>query len=172
MLVYCGQTVGWIKMKLGTKVGLSPGHIVLDGDPAPPPQRGTFPQLSAHVCCGQAAGWIKLPLGMKVYLGPGDIVLHGDPSPLPLPKKMRRQQPPIFGPCIVAKRLDGSIYATLYEGRRRPRRHCVRWRPSFPQKRGTAPTPSFWPTFIVAKRRPSQLLLSNCSFFFLYGCLM
>jgi len=26
-------------MKLGTEVG--PGHIVLDGDPAPPPQRGT-----------------------------------------------------------------------------------------------------------------------------------
>jgi len=35
MLVYCGQTVGWIKMKLGVEVGLGPGHIVLDGDPAP-----------------------------------------------------------------------------------------------------------------------------------------
>ena len=31
--VYCGQTVGRIKMKLGTQVGLGPGHIVLDGDP-------------------------------------------------------------------------------------------------------------------------------------------
>jgi len=29
--VYCGQTVGWIKIKLGVKVGLGPGHIVLDG---------------------------------------------------------------------------------------------------------------------------------------------
>ena len=28
-------------MKLGTEVGLGPGHIVLDGDPAPPPERGT-----------------------------------------------------------------------------------------------------------------------------------
>jgi len=27
---------GWIKMPLGTKVGLGPGHIVLDGDPVPP----------------------------------------------------------------------------------------------------------------------------------------
>jgi len=34
-LMYCGQTVGWIKMKLGTDVGLGPGHIVLHGDPAP-----------------------------------------------------------------------------------------------------------------------------------------
>jgi len=28
------QTVGWIKMPLGTEVGLSPGHVELDGDPA------------------------------------------------------------------------------------------------------------------------------------------
>ena len=34
-LVYCGQTVGQIKMPLG----LGPGHIVLYGDPAPT-QRG------------------------------------------------------------------------------------------------------------------------------------
>ena len=40
-LVYCGQTVGRIKMKLGVQVGL--GHIVLDGDPAPPPQKGAQP---------------------------------------------------------------------------------------------------------------------------------
>ena len=39
-LVYCGQTVGWIKMKLGTEVGLDHGHITLDGDPAPPPKKG------------------------------------------------------------------------------------------------------------------------------------
>jgi len=42
-LVYCGQTVGWIKMKLGMEVGLSPGHIALDGDPAPPPKRAQPP---------------------------------------------------------------------------------------------------------------------------------
>ena len=40
-LVYCGQTVGWIKMPLGSEVELGPGHIVLDGDPTPPTQRGT-----------------------------------------------------------------------------------------------------------------------------------
>ena len=38
-LVYCGQTVGRIEMKLGTQIGLGPGHIVLDWDPAPLPQR-------------------------------------------------------------------------------------------------------------------------------------
>jgi len=34
-LMYCGQTVGWIKMKLGMEVGLGQRCIVLDGDPAP-----------------------------------------------------------------------------------------------------------------------------------------
>jgi len=38
--VYCHQTAGWIKMKLGRQVGLGPGHIVLDGDLSPsPPKR-------------------------------------------------------------------------------------------------------------------------------------
>ena len=39
-LVYCGQTVDWIKMPLGTEVGLGPGDIVLDGNPATPTERG------------------------------------------------------------------------------------------------------------------------------------
>jgi len=34
-LMYCGQTVGWMKIKLGMQVGLGPGHIVF-GDPSPP----------------------------------------------------------------------------------------------------------------------------------------
>jgi len=44
--VYCGQTVGWIKMKLGMQVGLVPHHIVLDEDAALPPLRGTAPPIS------------------------------------------------------------------------------------------------------------------------------
>jgi len=69
-LVYCGQTVWWIKMKLGIEVSIDPGHIVLVGDPAPPPQKGHSPQFLAHVCCDQMAGWIKMPLGVEVGLGP------------------------------------------------------------------------------------------------------
>ena len=41
--VHCGQTVGRIKMKLGMQVGLGPGHIVLGGNPAPPPIKGHSP---------------------------------------------------------------------------------------------------------------------------------
>jgi len=35
-LVYCDQTVRWINMPLAMEVGLGPGHILLDGDPALP----------------------------------------------------------------------------------------------------------------------------------------
>jgi len=41
-LAYCGQMVGWIKIKLGVEIHLGPGHIALDGDPAPT-KRGTAP---------------------------------------------------------------------------------------------------------------------------------
>ena len=44
--VYCGQTAAWIKLALGMEVALSPGHIVLDGDSAPPPpKRGHIPNF-------------------------------------------------------------------------------------------------------------------------------
>jgi len=35
-LVYCGQTVGWIKMPLDMEVGQGPVDVILDGDSAPP----------------------------------------------------------------------------------------------------------------------------------------
>ena len=33
--VYCGQMAGWMKTPLCTEVDLGPGHVVLDGVPAP-----------------------------------------------------------------------------------------------------------------------------------------
>ena len=65
-----GQMAGWIKMPLGRKIGFDPSNILLDGDPAPPPQKGA----------AQTAGWIKMPVGMKLGLGPGHVVLDGDPA--------------------------------------------------------------------------------------------
>jgi len=94
-------------MKLGVQVGLSPGHMVLDGDPALP-KGAQPPQFSAHVRCGQTAGWIKMPLGIEVGLCPGDFVLDMDPAP---PPQKKGSQPPQFSACgmsIAAKQLDGS----------------------------------------------------------------
>jgi len=72
-------------MPLSRKVGLDASDIVLDGDPAPPPQKGdrAFSQFSVHFYCGQTAGLISMPLGMEVGLGPGHIVLGEDRVPLP-----------------------------------------------------------------------------------------
>jgi len=75
-LVYCGQTVGWIKVPLSMEVGLGPGNIVLDRDPAAsakkgqsrsPKKEGTAPppNFSAHIYCCQMAGWIRIPLGTE-----------------------------------------------------------------------------------------------------------
>jgi len=81
------------------EVGLGPGHIVLDRDPAPPPRTARPPIFGP--CSGQMAGWIHiahLPLGMEVGLGPCNIVLDGDPGH---PQKGGGAQPPIFGQCLL-----------------------------------------------------------------------
>jgi len=91
-------------MALGMEVGLGlgPRHIVLDGDPRTPPQKGgRSPQLSANFYYGQTAGCIKMPLGVQVGLGPGHILLDGNEAP---PKGGYRRQ--FWLVFIVAKRLD------------------------------------------------------------------
>ena len=71
---------GWIdKDETWHGGSFGPGHIVLDGDTAPP--NGHSPLFSAHVCCNQTAGWIKMPLGTEVGLGPGDRVRWGSGFP-------------------------------------------------------------------------------------------
>jgi len=101
-LVYCGQTVRWIKMKLGTEVGLDPGHIVLDGIHLPSLKGHTSLQFSTHICSGQTAGWIKMSLPTNVGLGPRHIVLDGDPAvPAPSPPPIKGGTAPIFGRCLL-----------------------------------------------------------------------
>ena len=78
-------------------VGLGPVHIVLDGDTALLPQKGTDPQFSTHLYCGQPAVCIKMPLGMEVGLSPGDFVLDLDPAPYP----KRGGAPPNFRPTSI-----------------------------------------------------------------------
>jgi len=60
-LVHCGQTVGLMKMPLGTELGLVLSDIVLDEGPAPPStERGTAaPHFSAHIYCGQTVAHLS-----------------------------------------------------------------------------------------------------------------
>ena len=85
-------------MPLGMVVGLGPGDIVFDVDPATPRKRAHThsTQFLAHVYRGQIAGWMKTPLGTEVDLGPGHIVLDGVPAPA-----KGAQQPPSFRPMSI-----------------------------------------------------------------------
>jgi len=59
MLVYCGQTTGWIKMPLGPEVGLGPGNVVLDGDPSLPQKGGWHSPLpNFDPCLLWPSGWM------------------------------------------------------------------------------------------------------------------
>jgi len=82
-------------------------------------------------------------------VGLGDFVVDGNPaSPPQLLKK--GAEPPIFGPSIVAKRLDqdGTWQVGMEVG---IGSHCVRRRRSSASERGTAvPLPRLWSMSIVA----------------------
>ena len=94
-LVYCGQTVGRIKMKLSTQVGLCPVHIVLGGDPATLPKRAQPPPifslylLRPNGCIDQDVTWHGARPRLRRL-----CVRWGLGTPLPLPKK--GTEPPIF----------------------------------------------------------------------------
>jgi len=81
-LVYCDLTVGWIKMPHGTEVGLSPGVIVLDGDPAPPHGKGhsSHPHFLANVCCGETVVhlsncWALVPAWSAMFVSFSIVLL-------------------------------------------------------------------------------------------------
>ena len=155
-------------MPSGTEVGLGLGHIVLDGDPAPPKrgrivsdgdpatQGGIDPQLSDYVCCDQTAVWVKMPLSTEVVLGPGDIVLDGDPASL-----HPKGHSPQFSAHVCCGQTAGWIKMPLgTEVGLDPGDIVLDGERSSPTERGTA-APSFSPCLLWANGRPSQLLLST-----------
>jgi len=104
-LVYCGQTVGCIKMKLGVVVDLGPGHIVLDDTAAP--------TLCVRIIRGSCLLW---PNG---WMDQDAIWYGGMPRPSrhcvkwgpssPLQKEAQNPLSRNFRPMsIMAKRLDAS----------------------------------------------------------------
>ena len=61
--VYCGQMTGWMKTPLGTEVCLGPGHIVLDGVPAPAKGAQQPPPLF-----GPCLLWLRSPISATAEL--------------------------------------------------------------------------------------------------------
>jgi len=153
MLVYCGQMVGRVKIKLGMRVGLSPGHIVLDGDPAPPPPKGHSPPI-----------FVPCQLWPNGWMDQDATWYRGRPRPrrlcqmwthLPLPKR-GQSPPPIFGRCLLWQNAWMDQDGTLHGGGPRSRPHCARWGPISPSpKRGSVP--NFRPLSIVPKRLDASI---------------
>ena len=91
--VYCGQTAAWIKMPLGTEVGLGLRDIVFDVDPATPRKRAHPHHPIFGPCLVWPNGWMD-----------EDDAWYGN-RPRPRPHCTRRvpapakgaQQPPLFG---------------------------------------------------------------------------
>jgi len=155
--VCCDQTAGWIKMPLGTEVDLGPGHIVLDGNPAPPQKKRwhNSPYFYRPMYCGQTAEWIKIPLGTKV---------QGSPLPRPHSVRCGSSSPPPekghsslqFSAHICCGQTAGWLKMPLGTEVDLGPGHInyVRWGPSPPPpERGTAVT-CVRPISIVAKRSP------------------
>ena len=109
--ICCGQMAAWIKMSLGTEVGLGLREIVFAVDPATPRKWAHPPHpILAHVYCGQMAGWMK------------DAAWYGSrPRPRPhctrrgshLPQKGAAAPAPLFGPCLLWPRSPISATAEL-----------------------------------------------------------
>ena len=67
-------------------IGIGPGHIVLDGDPAPLP-KGAPHQFLVHICCSQMTAWIKIPVSNGGRPRTRRLcVRRGPRSPSPKPK--------------------------------------------------------------------------------------
>jgi len=139
----------------GMKVGLGPGHIALDGDPAPPPKGAQPSQFSAHVCCGETAGWIKMLLDRTVGLGPRHIVLDGNPAP---PK---RDTAPIFGSCLLWPNgwMDQDATTEVAIG---PGIIVLDGDPPSLRPQKGHSSPIIGPCLLWPNGRPSQLLLNTC----------
>jgi len=120
-LVYCGQTDGWIKMLLGTEVCLGPGHIVLDGDPAPHPDTGTTAPPSTF-----------RPFVKRFALRYRTVVCT------------------VCDVCALWPNGLMDHDETWHTGRPQPWPQCVRWGPSSPSTKGAQP-PNFWPISVAAK---------------------
>jgi len=96
---YCGQMAGWIRIPLGTEVGLGPCLLWpngwMDQDTT---WYGSRPRPRRHcVRCGPSS-----------------------------PPRIGAQQPPVFDPCLLWPNGWMNQDTTWYRSRPRFRRHCVR----------------------------------------------
>jgi len=109
--VYCGQTAGWIKIRVGTEVGLSPGDFVFDWD-----------QLSQKKRHNHSPNFWPMPVvdkrlnGSRCYLvleyrpRPRSYYVTWGPS---FPPPLKRAQQPQFSAHVRCGQTYGGIKIPL-----------------------------------------------------------
>jgi len=107
--VCCGQAAGWIKIPFGTEVGLSPGDIVLDGEPDP--RKRAQPPIFG-LCLLWPNGWMDQDATSYGGIGlcPGHSVKCGPSSP-----RKGAQQSPSFGLMSVVAKLSPISFSATAE---------------------------------------------------------
>ena len=143
-------------MSLGMEVGFGPGDFVLDGDPAPPPQRGggRAPQIFGP-CLLWPNGWMDQDATW--YGGRPRPTRHCVRCGPSYPQKIgHTHSHPILGQCLLWPNGWMDEDAAWYRSRPRLRPHCTR------RESGTAPPLLFLAHVYCGHGRPSQLLLSSC----------
>ena len=110
-VVHCGQTVvGRLKMKLGVHVGLGPGHIVFDVDPATPEKGHTHSHPIFVPCPLWPNGWMDEDAawyGSRPRLRP-HCTRRGPSS-----RERGQHLPPLFGPSLLWPRSPISATTEL-----------------------------------------------------------
>ena len=148
-------------MPLCVDVGVGPGHIVLDGDPAHSSKRAELPQFLARPCLLWPSRWMDQ-----------DNTWYGGRS---LPRRHCARWGPSFLPSTERGTAAAHFLAHVYCGhtvahlsncgwmnydatrcgcRPRPRPHCVRWGPSSLPK--SAEPPIFGPCLLWPNRWMDQ----------------
>jgi len=137
-------------MKLGKEVGFGLRQIVLNGGPAPLPQRGMAPNF--RPMCVVAKRSPISSTAEHLLLWPNgwmhqDVTWYGGrPQPRrlcgrwgPSTPSQKGAVPPVFSPRLLWPNGCMDQDAAWYGGRRRPTRHCVRWDPAPPSLKGHSP---------------------------------
>jgi len=156
--LYCGQTVGWIKMKLGTQVGLGCGHIALEGDPTHPPPKGhSHPIFGPYLVW--PTGWMNLDAtwygGRPRPRRPCD---RWEPNSSTSPPQKEAEPPPQFLAYVYCGQTAGWIKMTLGMEAVLSADHIVLDRDPAPLPKTEGRAPNFLPISIVAQ----QLDASRC----------
>ena len=110
---------------------------MLDGDHAPPPQKGAEPLPNFRpisIVAKRLDALRKMPLSMDVGLSPGDFVLDGDQSSLPNKGGEALSQ---FSAYLYCGQTAGWMKLALGMEVGLSPGDCVRWGPSPPPQKGS-----------------------------------